>query len=133
MLDLEHLDALDDDTPPEPDLASTRVRARRLRARHRWTAAAAAVVLLGGAAATVAALRGNDHSVQVVGPSGTTSVPPTPEQKPAVSGTLPNGVKIRLTLDTPTVLLGEDVRATVVLHNSTGQAKTLGTDPIQCA
>src|SRR6266446_4450598 len=106
MLDLEHLDALDDDTPPEPDLASARVRARRLRVRHRWTAAAAVVVVLGGAAVAVAALRGEDHSVQVVGPSGTTSVTPAPQEHPTVSGTLPNGVKIALTLDTPTVMLG---------------------------
>jgi hypothetical protein len=133
MLDLEHLDALDDDTPPEPDLASARVRARRLRARHRWTAVAAAVVVLGGAAVAVAALHGDDHSVQVVGPSGTTSVPFTPQVHPTSSGTLPNGIHVELTLTTPTVTLGSDIRATVVLRNDTAEAKTLGTDPIQCA
>jgi hypothetical protein len=129
MLDLEHLDALDDDAPPEPDLGPVRRRVGRMRARRRWTGAVAAIVVLAGAGAVGAAVRRDDHAVRVAGPTA----PTTPAGHPSVSGTLPNGVQITLTLDTPTVPLGSDVKATVVLRNHTGARKILGPDPVFCA
>ena len=111
-MDLEHLEALDDDATPEPDLGEVRGRGRSAaHAQSAWTAAAAGVVVLGGAGVAVAALRNDDHSVQVVGPSGTTSVPRRAADHPTSSGTLPNGLPISSRSQTPTVVLGDDVRA----------------------
>jgi hypothetical protein len=128
MIDLDHLDALDDSAPPPADLDDVRARAGRMRARHRSAAVGASAAVLLVAVVLVVAARGDDPGLRVGGPTAT-----TPTVKPTARGVLPNDVSIDLTLETPAVVLGSDIRATVVAHNETSETKTLGVDPIQCA
>jgi hypothetical protein len=128
MIDLDHLDALDDTAPPPSDLDDVRARAGRMRARRRWTAVGAGVAVLLVAVGIVAAVREDDNAFRVQAPTLT-----TPMVKPSARGVLPGDVSIDLTLETPEVVLGGDVRATVVVHNETSENKMLGIDPIQCA
>jgi hypothetical protein len=91
--------------------------------------------------AGVAALAGSHHSnVVVVGgpPSAsstptTTTVPvPTTFSGGSSAGTLPNGLRVEMTLATPTELLGSNIAYKIVLRNETGTPKTIGPGGIDC-
>jgi hypothetical protein len=119
MIDLDHLEALDDDAPPEPDLAFVRRRVSRIRTRNRVTA------LGTGAAVLVVVLL-----VAALYPRGTTDHTLVTTQPNRSSGVLPNGLHAELTLDTPAVALGNNIRATLVVRNDTGETVQLARDSI---
>ena len=103
MLDvLDHLDRLDDATPPAGDavaLAHVRGRAAGLRRRRRLTAASALVVIA-AAAGGAAIAHGSAHRVNVVGPSTTPTTSPAPALTgETVSGTLPDGLPVQMAED----------------------------------
>jgi hypothetical protein len=102
MLDLEHLDALDDDAPPDDDLSGVRQRVGRMRARRRWTAIAAGAVVLAGAVATALAVGQDDHRVRVAGPS------------------TPDGITARLVVPQKSYPAGYSLEGTIVFVNGTG-------------
>jgi hypothetical protein len=131
---LDQLDRLDDMTPPKADdamLSRVRSRAGRLRTRNRLTSAAAIGVVI-AIAAGIAVLSSRPTVVTVTGPAPRTSVP-TATSGPTSSRALPSDLHIVMTLDAPTVQLGSDIRATVVVTNDTGRTKSIGTADIECA
>jgi hypothetical protein len=120
---LDHLDALDDATPPAPDavlLAQVRMRADRRRQRARLTAAVACVVVLAVSAGAVAVFRNDARRAKA--PSLVSE------------GRFPSGLRFRMTLDTPKVVLGDPVTATVAVDNDTGKTQVIRRGrSVQCA
>jgi hypothetical protein len=106
MLDLDHLDTLDDDAPPGDDLSDVRHRVGRMRARRRWAAVATGVVVLAGAVAVVAAVDQSDPAVHVAGPTVQSGVP---------------HITARLELPKTTYPAGYSLDGTLSVVNSTGQ------------
>jgi len=124
MIDLDDLEALDDPAPPEPDLPYVRRRASRMRSRNRAAAACAGVAVVAVAVVIGAAYpRGSaDRRTIVSAPTsdGTTS-----------NGTPAGGLHGELTLDSPTLVLN-DVNATFVVRNDTGETVAPTNDGLDC-
>jgi hypothetical protein len=119
MLDLEHLDTLDDPAPAEPDLASLHRRAARKRTRNRLAAGGAGIAVLAGALMLLAAYPRPSASHRAMVSSPTTS-----------SATLADGLHGELRLETPSVDLGDNVKATFVVRNDTGKTVDVTNDGI---
>lgn len=126
---LDHLELLDDATPPAPDaalLAGVHRRAARRRLRNRVSAAGAGIVVLAVVVGAVGLLRDDAKKVDVVGPAK--------EQPAASEGRLADGVHLRMTVDAARVVLGEDVAVHIDVRNDTDKTQNIGTGPsVQCA
>jgi hypothetical protein len=135
---LEHLDSLDDATPPAADTAMlTRVRDRaaRRRLRNRLAAGGAIVATLAIAVGGVAVARDRNPKLDVTNPAPTTASSgptPTTSPNPVIEGTTPDGLHVRLTLETPSVVVGDNIEARVDIRNDTTETKTIGVGAIQC-
>ena len=138
---LDHLDTLDDATPPPADaamLARVRGRAARRTRRNRLAACGAIVVSLAIAVSGVAIARDRNPKLDVTTPASTTpttattSTTPASTPEPVSEGTLTNGLHVRLTLETPSVVVGDNIKTRVDVRNDTTETKTIGAGPIQC-
>ncbi len=126
---LDQLDLLDDATPPEPDstmLGQVRARAGRRR-RHIRLAVSAALVVAIACVVGVTTLTNNDQRQVEVRNEPTKSSLVT-------QGRLPNGLDVRMSIGSSTVVLGSDIVAHIDVRNDTGRTQTIGPDnTVQCA
>jgi len=135
----DHLDMLDDATPPVADnamLEKVHGRALRLRRRSRVSAIAAGVAVLAVAAGVTAVTRHQTHAVSVITPpstsDGATTTTKSNAAKYFVVGMLPNGLTVRMNYNADFVQLGADIKIDVVVTNETFESQTIGVGPIQC-
>jgi len=129
---LDQLDRLDDATPPDADdamLRRVRGRANHLRRRFRIVTTTAVVVPLLALGAVAAIASRNTTNVEVITPS----TRPTTRAGLSSAGTLPDGLHIEMTVETPTVQLGRDITAKVVVSNPSFTTMTIGSGDLQCA
>jgi hypothetical protein len=132
---LDQLEVLDDATPPTPDaalLARVREQANRRRRRNRFTAAGVCIVSFAVVVGTLAVVHDDGRKVDVIRLSPSTTTPPS-TPKPVREGTLPNGLHVRMTLDTPRVVLGNQIRAKVQVRNNTAKPQSIGVGSLQCS